>query len=55
MLIPYKGKLDDIVCDYLGGIRSTCTYIGATKLEDMEKCTTFGIAYQQLNNSLINN
>ncbi len=25
--IPYKGTLHDTVCDYLGGLRSTCTYI----------------------------
>jgi|TARA_Y100000992_G_scaffold52929_2_gene31499 GMP reductase len=55
ILVPYRGNLDEIVQDYLGGIRSTCTYIGANKLEDMEKCTTFGLANQQFNTCLLNN
>jgi len=55
LLIPYRGKLSEIVQDYLGGIRSTCTYIGAKNLKDMAKCTTFGIVNQQLNTSLVNN
>lgn len=33
--IPYRGKLDDTVLDYLGGIRSTCTYINVANLSDM--------------------
>ena len=37
LLIPYKGSLDDTVQDYLGGVRSTCTYIGAQKIKDMAK------------------
>ena len=55
LLIPYKGKLDDTVQDYLGGVRSTCTYIGAQKIKDMPKCTTFGLVSQQLNTTLVNN
>ena len=55
LLIPYKGSLDDTVQDYLGGVRSTCTYIGAQKIKDMAKCTTFGLVTQQLNTTLVNN
>ena len=55
LLIPYKGSLDDTVQDYLGGVRSTCTYIGAQKIKDMPKCTTFGLVSQQLNTTLVNN
>lgn len=47
--IPYKGPLSATVEDYLGGVRSTCTYIGAKVLKDMSKCTTFLIVNQQLN------
>lgn len=51
--IPYKGKLEDTVLDYLGGIRSTCTYINARTIKQMSKCTTFVIVGQQLNTSLV--
>ncbi len=39
--------------DYLGGIRSTCTYINAKSIKNMSKCTTFVIVGQQVNSSLI--
>jgi GMP reductase len=39
--IPYKGKTSDTIKDILGGVRSCCTYIGATSLKDMGKNTTF--------------
>lgn len=39
--IPYKGKVDDTVKDILGGLRSTCTYVGASELKNLAKCTTF--------------
>jgi GMP reductase len=48
--VPYKGALQKTVEDYLGGVRSTCTYIGAKYLKDMPKCTTFLLVNQQLNN-----
>tara|TARA_Y100000389_G_C17383592_1_gene475735 strand:- start:106 stop:1149 length:1044 start_codon:yes stop_codon:yes gene_type:complete len=47
--ISYKGSLATTVEDYLGGLRSTCTYIGAKVLKDIPKCTTFLIVNQQLN------
>ena len=49
LLIPYKGDLNNTVLDYLGGIRSTCTYIGATSIKNMGKCTTFVKVTHQLN------
>ena len=48
--IPYKGALKDTIEDYLGGLRSTCTYIGAKCIKHMPKCTTFVLVSQQLNN-----
>jgi len=39
--IPYKGKAEDIIQDIYGGIRSACTYIGANKIKDFGKKTTF--------------
>jgi len=48
--VPYKGKLDITVLDYLGGIRSTCTYINAKCVKHIPKCTTFILVHNQLNN-----
>jgi GMP reductase len=39
--VPYKGAVEGTVLDILGGIRSTCTYVGADKLKDLSKRTTF--------------
>ena len=39
--IPYKGPVNNTVEDILGSLRSTCTYVGATLLKDLSKCTTF--------------
>lgn len=51
--IPYKGDLNDTIEDYLGGLRSTCTYIGAREIKDMAKCTTFLLTSQQLNKHFV--
>ena len=48
--IPYKGALENTLLDLLGGVRSTCTYIGAKKIKDISKCTTFVCVNNQLNN-----
>jgi len=40
-LVPYRGDVSVVVQDILGGLRSSCTYAGATKLKDLSKCTTF--------------
>lgn len=39
--VPYKGYVENVVQEILGGLRSACTYVGATKLKDLSKCTTF--------------
>ena len=41
VLTKYKGDVNITIQDILGGIRSTCTYVGASKLKDLSKCTTF--------------
>lgn len=41
VLIPYKGEIRGTVKDILGGLRSTCTYVGASRLKHLSKCTTF--------------
>lgn len=41
VLIPYKGSIENTVQDLLGGLRSACTYVGASKLKELSKRTTF--------------
>ena len=49
VLVPYKGAVCDCLMTLLGGIRSTCTYVGAKKLKELSKRTTF-IRVQQHHN-----
>lgn len=39
--VPYKGDVETTVQDILGGLRSTCTYVGAQRLKELTKRTTF--------------
>ena len=32
--IPYKGPIENTIQNVLGGLRSTCTYIGAKNIEE---------------------
>lgn len=48
--VQYKGPVKNTVQDILGGLRSTCTYVGAPSLKQLSKCTTFVRVTQQLNN-----
>ncbi len=52
--LKYKGPIKNTVLDYLGGIRSCCTYINASSIKNMSKCTTFVMVSQQLNNHFNN-
>eukprot|EP00762_Andalucia_godoyi_P003430 ANDGO_04319.mRNA.1 GMP reductase len=47
--IPFRGPVSGTIQDILGGLRSTCTYVGATKLKELSKRTTFVRVTQQLN------
>lgn len=47
--VPYRGPVEHTLQDILGGIRSTCTYVGATRLKELSKRTTFIRVTQQLN------
>lgn len=40
-LIPLTGPTEDVIKDILGGIRSCCTYVGANKIKELPKRTTF--------------
>ena len=47
--IKYKGALEDTINNFLGGLRSTCTYINASSIKNIPKCTTFIKVNRQLN------
>jgi len=47
--VKCKGSLQTTVQDYLGGVRSTCTYINAKKIKNIPKCVTFIRVNNQLN------
>lgn len=47
--IEYRGSVKSTILDIQGGIRSTMTYIGAKKIKDIPKCTTFIRVNRQLN------
>lgn len=51
--VPYKGQVSETVKDILGGVRSTCTYVGASKLRELSKRTTF-IRVQEQENQVFN-
>ena len=51
--VPYKGKVEETVKDILGGVRSTCTYVGASRLKELSKRTTF-IRVQEQENQIFN-
>ena len=49
--IPYRGPVTETVQDLLGGLRSTCTYVGANRLKELTKRTTF-IRVQEQHNTI---
>ena len=51
VVIPLKNSLDKTIRDILGGIRSSCTYVGAPSLKQLSKCTTFVRVNNQYNDT----
>lgn len=49
MEIEYRGPVSQTIQDVLGGLRSTCTYVGAATLKELAKRTTFIRVTQQIN------
>lgn len=47
--VEYKGPVKNTVKHILGGLRSACTYVGARKLKELSKRTTFVRVNRQLN------
>ncbi|MFG0770420.1 GMP reductase [Vibrio plantisponsor] len=50
VLLPFKGPVENSIQDILGGVRSTCTYVGAASLKELTKRTTFIRVQEQENN-----
>ena len=49
LTVDGKGPLKDTIREILGGLRSSCTYIGARELKNMPKCATFLRTTRQYN------
>lgn len=49
VLLDYRGPVENTLLDILGGVRSACTYVGARKLKELSKRTTFIRVATQLN------
>lgn len=49
VLVKYRGAIKNTVNDILGGVRSTCTYVGARRLKELTKRTTFIRVMEQHN------
>ncbi len=47
--VPYRGPIEGTMQEIMGGVRSMMTYIGATKLKEVPKRTTFVRVTSQLN------
>jgi len=47
--VPYRGPVEETIRDILGGVRSTCTYVGAAELRELSKRTTFIRVQEQEN------
>ena len=47
--VKYRGKIKDTISNILGGVRSSCTYVGAPSLKQLSKCTTFVRVSNQFN------
>jgi len=51
--VKYRGKINDTVLNILGGVRSSCTYVGAPSLKQLSKCTTFVRVSNQFNDTFL--
>ncbi|MDA3139579.1 GMP reductase [Vibrio metschnikovii] len=49
VLLPFRGSIHGTIQDILGGVRSTCTYVGAAELRELTKRTTFIRVLEQEN------
>lgn len=52
MKLPSRGTIEGTLQDIEGGLRSTCSYVGARSLKDLPKCATFVQVNRVVNTSL---
>lgn len=52
--IKYKGKLDNTIQNYLGGLRSTCTYTNSLSIDELSNNCKFILVNNQYNSNLVN-
>lgn len=52
--LPLRGPVENTARDILGGLRSACTYVGASRLKELTKRTTF-IRVLEQENRIFNN
>jgi GMP reductase len=51
VIVPSKGPVSETIQEITGGIRSACAYVGAARLKDLSKCTTF-VLCQRTHNTI---
>ena len=51
--VKYRGKIKETILNILGGLRSSCTYVGAPSLKQLSKCTTFVRVTKQFNDTFV--
>ena len=51
--VKYRGDINETVLDFLGGLRSACTYVDCKELEEMSDFVDFVRVGQQFNSSLV--
>ncbi len=49
VLVPHRGPVANTAQEILGGVRSACTYVGARRLKELSKRTSFVRVSQQVN------
>jgi len=49
VFVEPAGSVTGVMQQILGGVRSACTYVGASRLKDLPKCSTFVRVNRQLN------
>jgi IMP dehydrogenase len=45
-VLPYRGEVGPIISTFLGWLRSTMSYVGALKIEEMPKRTRFNVRFR---------
>ncbi len=48
-IVAHRGPVRKTLQEITGGIRSACAYVGASRLKDLSKCTTFVICHRTHN------